>query len=572
LPEDLETTKQLIRDDPLGQKWFTLLKDHAEKLMEEGPLQEPRSGMLKISRQALVRITALAGMYRLTGEERYGKRAIRELVTVSRFESWEPSDFLATAEMSAAVGFGYDWTYSLMSPSERTLVRGAIVEKSLRPGMEEYEGRGSWRAARHNWNPVCNGGLIVAALAVLDEEPRLATQVLERARESIRYGMEGFAPDGGWEEGPTYWNYATRYLGYSLSSLQTALGTDWGLTRAPGFANTGMFRIQISGPTNKPFNFADSEAVIGNCAQMHWFASAFDRPVYAAFEQQVSAGDPGMFDLLWYRPADPHLIDELPRAERFRGPEVACMRSAWNDPLATYVAAKGGSNDAHHGHLDLGHFVLDALGERWVVSLGRDNYDLPGYFSNTTRWTYYRCSTQGQNTLILNNENQEPSARANIIAFDDSEDRSRVVYDLSEAYREAARRAWRGIAMVEHTRVLVQDEIDLFGSTDVRWNMHTTAEVEREGPALRLRQGGKEMMMQIISPSRARLEVYPVSLPPPEEPAPPVLKRISVHLPDARGNVRIAVLFTPTDQRVERAEVTPPPTIVPLREWRSPPP
>ena len=41
--------------------------------------------------------------------------------------------------------------------------------------------------------------------------------------------------DGGWDEGPGYWAYATQYNIFYLSALQTALGTDFGFDKQPGF-------------------------------------------------------------------------------------------------------------------------------------------------------------------------------------------------------------------------------------------------------------------------------------------------------------------------------------------------
>ena len=38
------------------------------------------------------------------------------------------------------------------------------------------------------------------------------------------------------------------------------------------------------------------------------------------------------------------------------------FRSSWGDPNAIFVGIKAGYNQAHHGHLDLGNFEMDALG------------------------------------------------------------------------------------------------------------------------------------------------------------------------------------------------------------------
>src|SRR5581483_10198569 len=115
---------------------------------------------------------------------------------------------------------------------------------------------------------------------------------------------------------------------------------------------------------------------------------------------------------------------------------------SWTDPNATYVACKGGSNQAHHGHLDLGTFVLDAQGQRWGMALGADDYNLPEYFGNK-RFSYYRCSTRGQNTITLDNENQNTNAIAPIVGFKSGPHESHVVFDLSNAWQLNARKAER---------------------------------------------------------------------------------------------------------------------------------
>ena len=71
---------------------------------------------------------------------------------------------------------------------------------------------------------VCNGGLVVAALAVADDEPELARCVLENALNSAPLALATYAPDGGWLEGPSYWKYATCYAVAMMAALVSATG------------------------------------------------------------------------------------------------------------------------------------------------------------------------------------------------------------------------------------------------------------------------------------------------------------------------------------------------------------
>ncbi|MGH7945950.1 MAG: hypothetical protein ACREH8_23950 [Opitutaceae bacterium] len=49
-------------------------------------------------------------------------------------------------------------------------------------------------------------------------------------------------------------------------------------------------------------------------------------------------------------------------------------------PMRCGVGFKAGRNTVNHAHLDLGTFTFDAGGVRWAGDLGRDDYNLPGYW------------------------------------------------------------------------------------------------------------------------------------------------------------------------------------------------
>jgi hypothetical protein len=268
-----------------------------------------------------------------------------------------------------------------------------------------------------------------------------------------------------------------------------------------------------------------------------------------------------MLNLLWYRTVDPNLHNQLPLDARFRGVEMGSFRGSWTDPNATFVAFKGGSTEFRHSHLDFGTFVLDALGERWAVDLGSDSYDLPDYFGNR-RYNYYRCSTRGHNTITLDSHNQETDVKAPIVTFFSSASRSNALIDLKDAYSDDARQAMRGIAMIDRRQVLIQDELELKDNVDVIWGMHTGAEVRISGSTATLRQNGKTMTMQILSPSGAKFDQTSIRLPAPQEPVNGV-RKVFIRLPSVKKSVTVAVLFTPGDVQRESQRVTP------LSQWQT---
>ncbi|MHC4229236.1 MAG: heparinase II/III domain-containing protein, partial [Planctomycetota bacterium] len=508
--------------------------------------------LLHVSRECLSRIYALCLAYRWTGEEKYAKKAVENLLAVCAFKDWNPSHFLDVAEMSHAVGLGYDWLYSYLDAGTRKKIKAGLIRNGLEPGLKVYERDRGWVRSEHNWNQVCNGGLIIGALAIAESDPRYAEQIVPAAVRSLPRALKSYAPDGAWGEGPGYWYYATRYTAYGLAALQSALGRDFGLSRIDGLSEAGNFPIHTTGPTGMLVNLADSgeKARRRPMPCMFWLARTFDNPFFAQSEHAVVAKrGAGPRHVVWYVP--PAEKDSEPREldRYFRGPvEVAVFRSAWDDLDALFVGVKAGYNQVNHGHLDLGNFELDALGVRWVRDLGSDNYNLPGYWDGKRggkRWSYYRLNSKSHSVPLLNGEDQDPMGKSRFIRFDSKESFAHALIDLTSAYQKFAKKVTRGVAITDRQAVIVQDEFEIEKPCEITWAMTTDAEIsfDKEWIA-RLTLDGKELIARVLSPFHAPFKVESAGQEPPEKTNKGV-KRLLLRLPEAKGNVRIAILLSP---------------------------
>jgi len=559
LDKDLRRLRKDLKKNPCLARWYKKVRASAVRYLDApqidyGPRE--RGIMLGSARQAVDRIYTLGLVRRVEEDERFARRAIEILLHACKQESWNPGHFLDTAELTHAIGIGYDWFYKDLTSEQRTVIRNGICQKGLTPGLHFLESTlpvvvrykyFNWARGNNNWNQVCNGGMTIGALAVADEAPELARRVLAKSFQSIRLAMKEFAPDGGWVEGPGYWSYATRYNVYFLAALETAIGPDaiQPYLRMPGFDKTGEFRIHMVGPLDLMFNFADAHEGAGPVAQLFWLARKFERPVYAGHADRFASSSPQA--ILWYTPdqTGPRKA-KLPLDAYFRHVEVVFLRSAWEDRDAVYVGFKGGDNRVSHAHLDLGSFVLDAAGRRWALDLGRDNYALPGYFYYG-KTTYYRLKTEGHNTLVLDGKDQKVNARAPIVAFRSRKDRAFAVADLSQAYGGAARQVRRGIALLKRRDVLVQDELNLEGPADVVWQMHTRAKITPDGQTAVLRQGAKTLRASILTPEDAVFEVQSANPPRPQGQQPDVSKLV-IRLKLPAGEARLAVRLSLRDR------------------------
>lgn len=460
--------------------------------------------------------------------------ARRALCALATNTNWSPRPvdkcFLDSAEIAVAVALTYDWLYERLSRDERRAIEAALLEQVLAPALRALSDPSLvWPIRRDNCALVSHAGIVVAALALLPRHRDLGLLLITKCVAASRQVFEAFGPDGAWPEGPSYWSLAVRYAGLMVAALESSLGESFGLTAAPGFAETGDFALYLRGPAGEAFDFGDSVRRF-DTAPLAWLAHRFRRPS----DGWLVADYDGWhlpFSLIWAdRPAaDPRSLD-LPTGKVFRGCDLASFRNTWSceeSEHPIFLAIKGGraaassqrpENVLVHGHADAGSFVIDGANGRWAIDLGPDDYDLPGYFDHGEarhpgqRWSYYRTATAGHNTLLIGGDAPVPDARAPLVASALERDCQWAIFDLSDAYRKPSGSVRRGAGLIGRD-VVIADEIACPHSGDVVWRMHTSAEPECVGGQIALlRMGGAHLFVRILDPPSAR---FALSLPPP---------------------------------------------------------
>ena len=590
---DLASAMAAARTDPLRAALHARIIAAAEFELSAPPLEYKIVGprLLAQSMAAINHIATCGMAYRLTGDVRFAERARQDMLTASAFVDWHPSHFLDVAEMALAVGIGYDWLYPYLQPSDRLVIRKALTEKALSFAPAAYgpdsrkDPRLFWATSKMNWNQVCNGGLLTAALAVAEDEPALARTVVNGVRATLPGSMDAYQPDGAYPEGPAYWAYGTTFNVVILSELEGVLGTDFGLGKAPAFDRTALYRLAVQGPTGLAFNYADGDSAINDSedrglAPYEWLARRYHLRTAIAHSRELIAQEAARkgvnndrflaMDAAWYPEAPGRGREAEALDMHFRGrADIAIFRSAWGDPGALFLGFKAGDNSTNHAHLDLGSFVLDADGVRWAANLGYDNYNLPGYFGDK-RWTYFRLNNHSQNTVTPGDRLQDPKAIAPIVAFGSSPLRAFAVADLTSAYPGEAARMLRGVALIDRTRVLVEDELtQARASVPIRWAMVTAARISLSGDGriATLMQDGRTLRVEALSPAAARFRFGSSKPPTAEENQNDGTAMLVLDVPGAPApsDIRIAVLLTPVG---DRWPTLGPPQLDPLAEWR----
>ncbi len=552
-----------LESEPLAA-WSSGVRREAEEILRQPVVtypDAPASILETGSRVVLERTYTLAFTFLVFGDPRFADRLWAELQQASELESWRPNaQFLDTAEMMHAFAIAYDWLYETWTPEQRAALRQTLVTHGLEAARDAYDGNltsyAGW-AAKNNWNFVCNASVITAVVALLPEERELGTELIEQAIGHLRPALDSFGQDGGWIEGPSYWGYATRYVTLLLETLgPEAVAKLELLDQAPGVAQTGWFPIYLTGPTGRPFDFADAEDRPTRAPQLFDLARIFDEPEFARSQLNWATGTVGdiiaLSSLTRVKPGTRPPLDRL-----FRGVGVVSMRSSWADPNANFFAMKAGSNGANHGHLDLGSFIFEALGHRWTHEIEKESYAAPGYFEvgpKSRRWSYYPSRAEGHNTLVLNPSpapDQYFRAKSKVTSFETSPSDAFVTVNLTDAYAPAGARVWRGARLTDsRNRLFLRDEIKLKEAGEIVWTVHVrdAVELSEDERTATLAFENKRLRLRLTSPTAARFELLDaaplVPIPDTTQRRNPGFKKLVVRVKDVT-DAAISVWFEP---------------------------
>jgi hypothetical protein len=593
-PAELKGLAASASKDPLKKTVADTIIQQALALEKAEPVKRELQGrrLLAVSRRCAQRVLTLATAYHLTGDTKFAKRAQKEMLAAARFSDWNPSHFLDVAEMTFALAIGYDWLYDQLDDPSRNEIRTAIVEKSLKLPFETTAMRGSpdpahkettamrgspdpahkWVHARNNWGQVCHGGLTAGALAVMDDESDLAARTVKSALDNVVISMAAYAPHGSFPEGPGYWSYGTSYNVLLIANLESVFGTDFGLTAAPGFSETGQYPAMVCGPSGQFFNYADGHAGRSLEPILFWFASRFRRPDWLLGERELwtqQLGKPGSLRLegskllmplalLWMKNSESAAPVKMPLNWSPGGAvPISIHRSSWTDPHATFVGVKAGLHTASHRHLDAGSFVLDSDGVHWATDLGAEGYfgiesrgmDLWNQKQNSDRWKIFRLSNLGHNTLVIDGKLQNANGDSSIVGFSDNPQHAYSIVDMSPVYKGQAKSVRRGIALLPTHQVLIQDELTgLQPGSRVRWGMITAGEPDDLGQnKVTLHQKGQQITLNLLAPANVTWTQIDTAKPRHQWDSPnPGTRMISfeARAPES-GQLTLAVLATP---------------------------
>jgi hypothetical protein len=573
LNNELDTKlNQRVKNDPLVSAYMEILRSSAKEIMQ-APLLERQiydgRRMLSISREMVRRMGILGIVYHIDKDTVILNRIHQELLKVCAFSDWNPSHFLDVGEMALGVSIGFDFAGRDLPEETNDIVLQALIDKAARPGFDNNFN--NWVSNSNNWNQVCHGGLIAAAISFAQKDPGLAADVISRALDNMHYALEEYGPDGVYPEGITYWSYGTIYALMTASILNNVFGTDFGMTDFPGFMESAEFALLMTAPSGEYFDFFDcqsnfrsgprgvNQAAVARfnnpevAVSMLWFATKTGNSLYvdrSYFLDHSAERRQSRFDgiaILWLTEFEEKYYEPLPSTWMGNGPNpIAIFRgnkaNPDEDPDMFYLGTKGGRASISHGHMDAGSFIFELDGIRWSVDPGIQPYaplEQVGFNQwnreqDSERWTLLTKGSHGHSTLVVNGQPHFVDGHVPVLMFHDGSDSlPSVTYNMTALFDGRLEHATRTFTKLDNRSVMIQDSFQMNENSHMMtWQMMTTADVLLVESGAVLRQDDKELKLDILAPANYNVSVQALS-PPPLMLDKQItnLKRLEIHVP-----------------------------------------
>ncbi|GAA4778252.1 hypothetical protein GCM10023231_00980 [Olivibacter ginsenosidimutans] len=510
--------RKRLKSDPVVQQVYQAIKRDAAAIRNEPLLEYKKIGrrLLSVSREMLRRMNMLGMVYRIEKDPATLKRINEEVLAVCRFSDWNPSHYLDIGEMAMAVAIALDWTAGDLPKATIEEAEQALIEKGIQPSWPSDQKNAWWTYGNNNWNQVCNGGMVAAAIVVAERDPQLAAKTIHRALDGLPHALHEYMPNGVYPEGSTYWDYGTGFSVVTIAMLESAFGTDFGYGDFPGFQESAVFRLLANAPSGMYYNFADCGDRRGKEGDvvLAWFAARTGNEAFFEKDRFLQSAEVGKLSrltgvgLVWIAQFEPKKQGDIPHAWKGGGANPIVIFTGDNqDPHGYYFGGKGGRGTVNHGNMDAGSFVFELNGVRWVIDPGNQDYedlektgfDLWGKCQNCERWTLLTKNNFGHSTLTVNGQLHRVDGMAEIVAFNKGPKPSATI-DLTAAFGGLLQSAKRQFIKDSPTSLTIVDDVVPTDSThEVVWQLMTTADVDLQKGGVLLKKDGKTLKVQNVS-------------------------------------------------------------------------
>ncbi len=340
---------------------------------------------------------------------------------------------------------------SKLRPDVVVELRRKVRSRVVKPYLDIIRGKREplfWVRATHNWNPVCVAGVTGAGLIELDSLDERA-ELIAAAETSSKYFLSGFTPDGYCSEGLGYWGYGFGHFAVLSEMVRLVTGGGIDLLSEPEARMPALFSARIEMANGISPAFADCGVYQKPSGSLMWllnrrFDLGLDR--YSELSDMANLGRSGCGGG-YLAGAMVCALAQQEKPPAGKGSYVPDTIRSWFDNAGVLicrplpgsksnmaVALKGGHNNEHHNHNDLGSFVVLCGKQLMLLDPGAEVYTARTF--SKQRYESKLLNSWGHSVPVVAGKLQRPGtdARAQVTDTAFTEESDTLQMDITSAY------------------------------------------------------------------------------------------------------------------------------------------
>ena len=352
----------------------------------------------------------------------------------------------------------------------------------------------------NNWCPwIVSNILTVGALTVKDLT--LRTMIVRRAMPMLDAFTQIYHPDGGCDEGPSYWGAAGAALFNACLVLYDMTNGYINVFDDPLIKNMGEYAVKVVVTPNRVLNFADSPSRVSPSPVMlyHW-GQLCDSEMMTTYGQWKLNGDLPPASVDSSQPYRGMRFLTTPRLDKAQfiapknfyigGLEVAGSREGNEIAKGLYVALKGGHNAESHNHNDVGNIIVFSDDKPLFIDAGSGRYTRRTFSGE--RYTIWAMCSDYHNCATFNGVTQKAGSQARSTDTVYDPETGKMTLNLATAYpAEANIASYTRSAELADSVITIVDDVALNDEGKVMFSYLVRVKPEEVGEGYFIIEGRK---------------------------------------------------------------------------------
>ena len=588
-----------VRENAFGKdkvitNQYKLIKDKATALLDEPLLRVTRdisvSSYIGTGMEFWENVMNLSFVWQIERDGRYAERAWEQTRIFCEMEHWGRYQMIDNVQTVFGVALCFDWLYDWLSEEQKQIIINALNTKHFTEILDLYENPDKpeykWSFHQHvfsdhNHAIMDNILTFLGAMAIAGRDIDYYTKIMSYALKNLEPPFSRWYPDSAWYEGLGYWSYSAPFMARLFTTMKNSFGNCMGYENISCLMNVSDFPIYAQS-SQGAFVWNDISIGIDMRIPVIYTFGVLKNDVqlqnFALNNTPIDTYPDPEFCLM-YEPSTNYEEDlQLDTDKFFRETDLATMRSSFSGGQETWAAMAVQESSTNIGMMNSGTVALDALGERWIMNHGKENY-YKGYWDQTgSRWQYYRTRAEANSCIVIDPSEyggQNIYSKDVIDTFISEKGSAYAISDLTETYSGQVDSYKRGVSLSDNRRkFVVQDEIYMPKASELYsfFNLYKSdVELLPDGKSAVISKGNKKLYAEVYCDRNFELSVME-SVPLPTSPIPenpnsenPDFKKLVIHFDSVRtANIRITFVPYLCDEEVVAVKDAP---FVPLKEW-----